>query len=409
MSTPTPTLWLRRGRERSLKRRHPWVFSGAIARVVGDPGPGDTVDVRSADGELLARAAYSPHSQIRARAWTFRDEPVDEALIARRLEAAIAARGGPAAGGPEGACRLVYAEADGLPGVIVDRYADTLVIQLATAGAERWRSPIANLLPAVTGVQRVWERSDVEVRALEGLEPRVGPLAGEEPPPRIAVREGGLRLWVDVHHGHKTGLYLDQRNNRGRVGELAAGRTVLDAFCYSGGFTVHALAGGAASVLAVDASADALAMTRANLELNGLAAETCELVEGNVFEVLRGLRDRGRTFDLIVLDPPKFAATASQRERAARGYKDINLLAFKLLEAGGVLATFSCSGAIGGELFQSIVAGAALDAGVEAQVVERLGQPADHPVLLSFPESEYLKGLMCRVGDHLPARAGSRI
>ncbi|PWB79143.1 MAG: 23S rRNA (cytosine(1962)-C(5))-methyltransferase RlmI [Holophagae bacterium] len=394
-----PTLWLHRGRERSLKRHHPWVFSGAVARVDGAPGPGDTVDLRSADGELLARAAFSPHSQIRARVWTFVDEPVDEGLIARRLAAAVAARGGPAAGAPDAAaCRLVYAESDGLPGVIVDRYADTLVVQLLTAGAEHWRATIAGLLPGVTGVQRVWERSDVEVRSLEGLEPRVGPLAGDPPPPRLEIREGRVRLWVDVHHGHKTGAYLDQRHNRARIGELANGRRVLDAFCYAGGFTVHALAGGAASVLAIDGSAEALAMARANLELNGLAAERCELAEGNVFEVLRGLRDRGSSFDLIVLDPPKFAATASQRQGAARGYKDINLLAFKLLAPGGVLATFSCSGAVSGELFQSIVAGAALDAGVEAQVVERLGQAADHPVLLSFPEAEYLKGMVCRVG-----------
>ena len=398
MSTPTPTLWLRRGRERSLKRHHPWVFSGAVARVDGAPGPGDTVDLRSADGELLARAAFSPSSQIRARAWTFVDEPVDEGLIARRLAAAVAARGGPAAGEPDAACRLVYAESDGLPGVIVDRYADTLVVQLLTAGAVRWRATIAGLLPGVTGVQRVWERSDAEVRSLEGLEPRVGALAGDPPPPRLEIREGRVRLWVDVHHGHKTGAYLDQRHNRARIGELASGRRVLDAFCYAGGFSAHALAGGAASVLAIDASADALALARANLELNGLATDRCELTEGNVFEVLRGLRDRGRSFDLIVLDPPKFAATAAQREGAARGYKDINLLAFKLLAPGGLLATFSCSGAIGGELFQSIVAGAALDAGAEAQVVERLAQGPDHPVLLSFPEAEYLKGLVCRVG-----------
>ena len=399
MPSTVPTLWLRRGRERSLRRRHPWLFSGAVARVDGTPAPGETVEVRSADGELLARAAYSPSSQIRARAWTFLDEPVDESLIERRLAAAIAARGGPGTDGPESvnACRLVYAESDGLPGVIVDRYADTLVVQLLTAGAEHWRATIAGLLPGVTGAQRVWERSDAEVRSLEGLAPRVGPLAGDAPPPRIEIREGALRLWVDVHHGHKTGAYLDQRHNRSRIGELAAGRRVLDAFCYTGSFSAHALAGGAEVVLAVDASAEALALARANLGLNGFAADRFELVDGNVFEVLRGLRDRGRSFDLIVLDPPKFAATASQRQGAARGYKDINLLAFKLLAPGGLLATFSCSGAVGGELFQSIVAGAAVDAGVDAQVVERLGQAPDHPVLLSFPEAEYLKGLVCRV------------
>lgn len=402
MPAPTPTLWLRPGRERSLRRRHPWVFSGAVARVDGNPGPGDTVVLRSADGELLARAAFSPSSQIRARAWTFVDEAVDEALIERRLAAAIAARGGTAGGGTAStaACRLVYAESDGLPGVIIDRYAGTLVVQLLTAGAEHWRATFAALLPKLTGLERVWERSDAEVRGLEGLEARVGPLAGDPPPPRIEIQEGGRRLWIDVHHGHKTGAYLDQRTNRARIGELASGRRVLDAFCYTGGFSVHALAGGAASVLAVDASAEALALTRANLELNGLDAERYELAQGNVFELLRGLRDRGSSFDLIVLDPPKFAATASQRQGAARGYKDINLLAFKLLAPGGLLATFSCSGAVGGELFQSIVAGAALDAGVEAQVVERLGQASDHPVLLSFPEAEYLKGLVCRVGSH---------
>jgi 23S rRNA (cytosine1962-C5)-methyltransferase len=399
MSHHLPTLWLRRGRERSLRRRHPWIFSGAVARVDGEPAPGDTVDIRSDDGAWLARAAWSPASQIRARVWSFVDEPVDEAFLRRRLAAAIEARAGlddEAGEGPD-ACRLVHGESDGLPGLIVDRYGDTLVVQCLTVAVDRRRELIAGMLAELTGLDRVWERSDADVRGLEGLEPRAGPLLGDPPPDRIAIRDGGLRLWADVRRGHKTGAYLDQRSNRRRVGELARGRRVLDCFCYAGGFTVHALAGGAASAVAVDASADALDLVRANLTLNGLVDDRVGLVEGNVFEVLRGLRDRGSSFDLIVLDPPKFAATSGQRERAARGYKDINLLGFKLLAPGGLLVTFSCSGGVGPELFASIVAGAALDAGVDAQVVERLSQGADHPVLLSFPEGEYLKGLVCRV------------
>ena len=282
---------------------------------------------------------------------------------------------------------------------MVDRYGDTVVMQCLTVAVDRRRQLIAGLLAELTGLDRVWERSDAEVRGLEGLEPRVGSLLGDPPPDRIAILEGSRRLWVDVHRGHKTGAYLDQRANRLRIGELAGGRSVLDCFCYTGGFTIHALAGGATSVTAVDASADALELVRANLALNGLADQPVELVDGNVFEVLRRHRDRGSSFDLIVLDPPKFAATAGQRERAARGYKDINLLAFKLLSPGGLLVTFSCSGGIGPELFSSIVAGAALDAGVDAQVIGRLRQGPDHPVLLSFPEGEYLKGLVCRVSS----------
>jgi 23S rRNA (cytosine1962-C5)-methyltransferase len=401
MSTHPPTVQLRRGRERSIARRHPWLFSGAIARVEGDPSPGDTVDIRAADGAWLARAAWSPTSRIRARIWTFVDEPVDEDFLRRRLSAAIEARTGleddPVTG--SNAYRLVHGESDHLPGLIVDRYADTLVVQLLTVGVDRRRETIAGMLADLTGADRVWERSDAGVRSLEGLEPRTGPLVGDPPPERIAVHEGKLRLWVDLHRGHKTGGYLDQRRNRHRIGELARDRRVLDCFCYTGGFSASALSGGAVSVTAVDASADALALARANLELNGLAGERADLVDGNVFAVLRGLRDRGRSFDLIVLDPPKFAATSSQLERAARGYKDINLLAFKLLAPGGLLATFSCSGGLGPELFQSIVAGAAVDAGVDAQVIERMSQGPDHPVLLSFPEGEYLKGLVCRVSS----------
>jgi 23S rRNA (cytosine1962-C5)-methyltransferase len=395
-----PTLTLKPGRERSLERRHPWIFSGAVARLEGACDPGDTVEVCSSDGGLLARAALSPRSQIRARVWTFGDQTVDAALLHGRIAWAVAARrelgqGQLGADDRLAACRLVYAESDGLPGLIADRYADTLVVQLSSAGAERWRETLVDALLELTGCPRVWERSDVELRKLEGLAPRTGPLRGDPPPDRIEISEGELRFWVDVRSGHKTGAYLDQRLNRIRVGGLAAGRRVLDCFCSGGGFAVHALAGGARSAVAVDSSTVALAAARDNLELNGIASRPVELIEGNAFELLRAFRDSGRSFDLIVLDPPKFAASASHVARAARGYKDINLLAFKLLEPGGLLVTFSCSAAVSSDLFDKIVAGAALDAGVEAQIVERLGQPPDHPVALAFPEGRYLKGLIC--------------
>jgi 23S rRNA (cytosine1962-C5)-methyltransferase len=392
-----PTLKLEPGRERSLERRHPWIFSGAVAGLDGACAPGDTVDVRASSGRWLARAAFSPHSRIRARVWTFADEPVDERLLERRVESAVRRRHELLADGadPHAACRLVFAESDGLPGLIADRFADTLVVQVLSAGAERWRRSLVGSLLESTGAVRAWERSDVEVRTLEGLEPRVGPLHGDPPPTRIEVREAGLRFQVDVLAGHKTGAYLDQRFNRQRVARHAAGRRVLDCFCSTGGFAIHALAAKAESVVAVDSSEPALALARDNLRLNGLPESSVELLRGNAFQVLRRFRDEGRRFDLIVLDPPKLAATAAHRARAARAYKDVNLLAFKLLEPGGLLFTFSCSGAVDGGLFASIVAGAAVDAGVEAQILERLGQPPDHPVTLNFPEAEYLKGLVC--------------
>ncbi len=392
-----PSLILKPGRERSLERRHPWVFSGAVDRLEGECAAGDTVEVCSASSDWLARAALSPHSQIRARVWTFADEAVDEGLLGRRLERAIRSRRELLADADDGraACRLVYAESDGLPGLIADRYADTLVVQLLSAGAERWRETLVGGLVEHTRAVRVWERSDADVRTLEGLEPRVGPLHGDPPPERIQVREGALHFFVDVRRGHKTGAYLDQRFNRIRVGALARGRRVLDCFCAGGGFSVHALAGGAASVAAVDSSAAALDLARDNLALNRLPPDKVELLEGNAFQLLRRFRDQDRRFELIILDPPKFAATAAHTDRAARGYKDINLLALKLLQPGGLLVTFSCSAAVDAGLFTKIVAGAARDAGVHAQVVERLGQPPDHPIALGFPEGEYLKGLIC--------------
>lgn len=389
-----PSLSLKPGREKSVLRRHPWVFSGAVARLDGSPEAGGTVEVRSAAGDLLGHAAYSPSSQIRARLWSVDPlEVVDADFFRRRIERALRLRAGLQIGSG-GALRLVYAESDGLPGLIVDRYAGTLVAQFLTTGAEFWRETLADLLLEQTGLKDLYERSDAEVRELEGLPPRQGALRGV-PPEKSTISENGLLFTVDIAHGHKTGFYLDQRLNRLRVRSLAEGREMLDCFCYTGGFTVHALAGGARSVLSVDASAEALSLCQEHVLLNHFPSEKHETLEGDVFQVLRKLRDAGRTFDLIVLDPPKFAPTAAQAEKASRGYKDINLLGFKLLRPGGILVTFSCSAGVDAALFQKIVASAALDAGAEAQILERLSQGPDHPVALHFPEGAYLKGLVC--------------
>jgi 23S rRNA (cytosine1962-C5)-methyltransferase len=382
----------------ALRRRHPWVFGRAVAQVSGDPGPGDTVDILAPGGTPVARGAYSPASQIRVRVWTFDPaERVDAAFFRSRLDRAIAARRELLAEPGHTACRLVNAESDGLPGVVVDRYGDTLVCQLLAAGAERWRQELVAALVDAAPCRSVYERSDADVRAKEGLEPRTGLVWGAEPPELVEIHERGLHLQVDVRCGHKTGFYLDQRCNRARVAAHCRGAEVLNCFSYTGAFSVAALAAGAARVTEVETSAPALALARRHLELNGLEAARLEQVEGNVFAVLRGFRDRGRQFDLVILDPPKFAESRAQLAGASRGYKDVNLLAFKLLRPGGRLFTFSCSGLVSAELFQKIVADAALDAGREVQLLERLGQASDHPTALPFPEGTYLKGLICRV------------
>ena len=394
------SLILKPGREKSLLRRHPWIFSGAVARVEGNPEPGGTLDLLASDGQFLARAAFSPSSQIRARVWTFDpSETVDGDFFRSRIQRAINSRstflGDDERGAKSDAFRLIHAESDGLPGLIVDRYADVLVLQSLTAGSEFWKDTIADILIETNGLATIYERSDADVRELEGLPLKVGPLRGTLPPSPITIHEHGLLFHVDVETGHKTGFYLDQRLNRQRLRRLAGDRDVLDCFCYTGGFTVNALAGGAKSVLSVDASADALALCRENVALNDLPADRHSTLEGDVFQLLRKFRDEARSFDLIVLDPPKFAPTVSMVEKAARGYKDINLLAIKLLRPGGILVTFSCSGGIDAALFQKIVASAALDVGVEVQIIEHLSQASDHPVALNFPEGEYLKGLVC--------------
>jgi 23S rRNA (cytosine1962-C5)-methyltransferase len=390
---------LKSGREKSLLRKHPWIFSGAVAHVEGNPASGDTVEVVTSDGKFVARAAFSPASQIRARVWTFDStEPVDVDFLRRRLARALDSRRALGMLGGSGACRLVFAESDGLPGLIADRYADYVVCQLLAAGAERWREEIAELLMELAAPSGVYERSESSARKKEGLKSQRGVLRGAEPPAEVEVEveAGGGRWLVDVVNGQKTGAYLDQQRNRLRVAEHAAGGEVLDAFSYTGGFGIAALLRGAAGATLVESSAEALRIAEREAAANGVA-ERCRFVVASVFDELRAQREAGRRYDLIVLDPPKFVHSADQVNAGSRGYKDINMLGLQLVRPGGVLATFSCSGHVDAALFQKIVAGAALDARRDAQIIERLSQPADHPVAIEFPEAEYLKGLVLRV------------
>ena len=389
---------LKPGREKSIWMRHPWIFSGAIARTDGDLSGGDTAIVVDSKGNQLGPAAFSPASSIRARMWSFDpEETVDADFFSKRIQAAANLRRMVVPEGETNAVRLVHAESDGLPGLIVDRYADTLVVQVLTAEIEAWKEAIFDILGGLNGVRRIIERSDAEVRTLEGLAERNGTVRGETFEGKIEIIENGLKFGVDVMAGQKTGFFIDQRDNRRVVGKLCRDREVLNCFCYTGGFSVYGLAGGATRTTSIDTSEQALVDLDENLARNALDPSQNESIHGDVFKELRKFRDQRRSFDLVVLDPPKFAPTAAQAERAARGYKDINLLAFKLLRPGGILATFSCSGGISADLFQKIVAGAALDAGIDAKIVATLHQGADHPVALSFPEGTYLKGLICAV------------
>ena len=387
------------GKDRLLVRRHPWIFAGMVDQLVGRARPGDTVEVLAANGRPLAKAAWSPQSKIRARVWTFdHDEIIDDAFFKRQVDAALARRQAlPELRGQDG-LRLIHGESDGLPGVIADRYGDTVVLQLTAAGADKWRRAIVAALLRATGCAHLYERSDSDVRRLEGLEPVSGWLLGGGSPEALLIVEHEVRMKVDVVVGHKTGFYLDQRDNRLLTRALAGGRATLNCFCYSGGFSLQALAGGACSVLSIDSSAPALAMAVENLALNPqLPGERAEWRQADVFSELRTLKSDGRRFDLIILDPPKFAPSAAHAERAARAYRDINVCGLRLLNPGGLLMTYSCSGGIDGEFFRQIVADAAVDAGRQARLLKRLAAPADHPVALNFSEGEYLKGLLCQV------------
>ena len=386
------TITLRDGKERSLQRRHPWVFQASIAGGKADPG--ETVRVEGHDGKFLAWASYSPSSMIRLRAWSFIEaERIDAAFFERRIAQALANRARlPIA---SDGLRLIHGEADGLPGLIVDRYGDTLSAQFLSVGVERWKATLADMLLKATGASRLYERSDSGVRALEGLEPTSGWLRGNGPT-EVTIREHDWQLTVDVAEGHKTGFYLDQRDNRKLFADTVRHfgfQRVLNCYCYTGGFSVAALHGGASHVTGIDSSAPALARACAHVERNGFDASRHTAVDADVNRSLRDMLDSGQRFDTIVLDPPKFAPTAAHAERAARAYKDINRLALMLLEPGGVLFTFSCSGGISPDLFHKIVAGAGIDAGVDATILHRLQEPPDHPSTLLFPEGQYLKGL----------------
>jgi len=391
-------IFLRKGREKSVLRLHPWVFSGSIERVDGTPGSGETVDVLASDGTWLARGAYAPESRIAVRIWTWKkDILVDADFIKERMRASIQRRSSLKDDDDTTAYREIFAESDGIPGLIVDRYGSIRVVQLLSPGPEHWREAILEELAQDEGIEAVYERSDADARKREGLAPRRGYPWGDDQPLQVTIIEHGLSYLVDLQHGHKTGFYLDQREHRKRVQGLDKPGDVLNCFSYTGGFTCAALSAGADSVLSIDSSADVIDLARQNVALNGFPEDRCSYLVGDVFQELRRFRDSRQTFDTIILDPPRFAATAAQAKRASRGYKDINLLALKLLRPSGTLLTFSCSGGISSELFQKIVAGAALDAGVQAQIVEWLAQPPDHPVNLHVPESRYLKGFIIRL------------
>ncbi len=384
---------LRDGKERSLLRRHPWIFDSAIAKGGGDAG--ETVRVEAHDGRFLAWASFSPASKIRARAWSFDEtQRIDAAFLRAQVARAIAAR--QRFDIPSDSMRLIHGESDGLPGLIVDRYGDTLVAQFLSTGVERWKDALADALLAETGLARLYERSDANSRKLEGLAEVTGWLRGDGPT-ELELSENGWTLSLDIATGHKTGFYLDQRDSRRKFAEYTKRlkfERVLNCYCYTGGFTVAALAGGAGHVTSIDSSGPALARAEANVALNGFEAGRADFMDADVNASLRNFIAEGRSFDAIVLDPPKLAPTAAHAERAARAYKDINRLALKLLEPGGVLFTYSCSGGISADLFHKIVASAGADAGVDGYIGERMGGAPDHPMTLDFPEGEYLKGLV---------------
>lgn len=395
MPETVSTAYLKQKREKSLLRRHPWIFSGAVDRLVGDAAPGATVRVLGHSGEFLALAAWSPASQIRLRVLSFDESTtIDAGFFAERLERAIDFR-------RElglldaGACRLVFSESDGLPGLVVDRYGDYLVCQFLSAGIEAWRDVVVAHLERLLAPRGIYERSDATVRRKEGLAASSGQIWGEAPPAQIEIEIDGLILPIDLAHGQKTGAYLDQRSNRLCVARYARGRRVLDAYAYTGAFGLHCLRAGAVEATFVDSSSTALESLRAAADVNDLAAR-CHCVRGDVAETLRAFREAGARFDLIVLDPPKFVQTAAQLIKGCRAYKDINRIAFEILSPGGILASFSCSGHVDAALLQKLVAEAAQEAGRDARILERLGQPPDHPVALNFPESGYLNGLILR-------------
>jgi len=392
------TIILRPGREKPVLNRHPWIFSGAIGRIEGKPVDGDIVEVVDERHRFLARGYINRHSQITVRLLTWaEDEIPDRAFWRQRIQRALEGRRALLQDEATTAYRLIHAESDLLPGLVVDRYSDHLVVQALTLGIEQRKSEIVGILAELLQPEGIYERSDVDVREKEHLGPSTGLLWGKEPADLVEIRENGYCFQVDIKSGQKTGFYLDQRDNRQRLSGYSAGRSVLNAFAYTGSFTVYAAHCGAQQITNVDTSTEALALARSNMQRNGLGERNDEYVVGDVFAVLRQYRDEGRQFDLIILDPPKFAYSRSQVQAACRGYKDINLLAMQLLRPEGILFTMSCSGLVTADLFQKVVFGASVDAQRDVQILEKLSQGTDHPVLLTFPEGAYLKGLICRV------------
>lgn len=393
----TASLILHPQREKSLLRRHPWIFASAIEKFVGNIRMGDTVDILSSEGQFLAKAAFSPKSQIQARVWSFdQKEVIDNGFFKRKISQAFDIRTPIISKHGLTGYRIVAGESDGLPGITIDRYADVLVCQLLSAGAEKHRSKIVDALKNLFPACSILERSDVGVRAKEGLEQVIQVLHGEVPE-EVIIEENGVKIIVDLKHGHKTGFYLDQRDNRAIAAGYSFQKDVLNCFSYTGTFGSYAMLNGAKSVTNIDVSDTALATAKRNLEINAISQETCKFINKDVFNALREYRDQGKTFDVIILDPPKFVDSKASLNRACRGYKDINMLAMQILKPGGILCTFSCSGLLSSDLFQKVVADAALDANKTVHFLQRLGQAADHPVASNYPEGFYLKGLVCRV------------
>lgn len=389
---------LKKGRDKSFNRKHPWIFSGAIDSIKDINTNGETVEIFSGDGKFLGYGSYSLHSQISVRVLSFNPEDqIDKDFIQKKIETAAQFRTQIINLETTNAYRVINAESDSLPGLLVDKYGDFLVCQFLSAGAEFWKKETIEILLNIFNPTGIFERSDVEVREKEGLQQFKGILYGKEPEELIEILENGNKFFVDINLGHKTGFYLDQRDNRKLLETFSSESEILNCFSYTGGFSVYAIKAGASKVVNLDSSLEALSLAETNLTLNGIASSKYENVQDDVFKYLRKLRDTNKQFDVIILDPPKFAESVSQIEKASRGYKDINLLALKLLKKNGVLFTFSCSGHIVPELFNKIIADAATDAGREVHILKYLTQSPDHAMLTSFPEGLYLKGLVCKV------------
>ncbi len=393
-------LLLKPGREKPVHNRHPWIFSGAIARIEGNPAPGDVINIQDHQGQFLARAYFNPHSQIRARILSWDEHThIDDAFWRQQIQRALSARQQLTLEPATNAYRLIHAEADGLPGLIVDKYGDYLVMQCLTLGIDSRKEMLIAILADLLHPSGIYERSDADVREKEGLKPQTGLLWGSAPPAELQITENGYRFGVNLLEGHKTGFYLDQRDNRALLGQsrFVANKEILNVFAYTGGFAIYAAAQGAGPITNLDTSVPALTQAERNVALNGLNRPADIYLLGDAFAVLRDYRDTGQQFDVIILDPPKFAHSQRDVQRATRGYKDLNWLAMRLLRPGGLLATFSCSGLISADLFQKVLFGAAVDAARDVQILHTLSQGPDHPILLTFPESAYLKGLLCRV------------